>query len=133
MLKIYNTLEFFKKKLIYHKFSFFLKGVKLEYNDRFVWNNHLLQPLLKTTNSFEIILPIIHGSVIQKKIQIDHRIINIILISRRSRFAAGARYLKRGIENNGNVANEVETEQILFEENSFNQNLYKISSFIQVI
>lgn len=37
----------------------------------------------------------------------------ITLIARRSRHYAGARYLKRGVNDEGNVANEVETEQIV--------------------
>ena len=40
--------------------------------------------------------------------------INITLISRRSRHRAGARYKRRGIDENGNVANFVETELIIF-------------------
>ena len=43
------------------------------------------------------------------------RVIFITLIARRSRHFAGARYLKRGVNDQGNVANEVETEQIVFE------------------
>ena len=39
----------------------------------------------------------------------------ITLIARRSRHHAGARYLKRGVNDEGNVANEVETEQIVSE------------------
>lgn len=35
---------------------------------------------------------------------------NFGIISRRSRFNVGTRYFKRGIDSNGNVANEVETE-----------------------
>ncbi len=34
----------------------------------------------------------------------------MILISRRSRFNVGPRYHKRGIDDDGDVANEVETE-----------------------
>jgi len=34
----------------------------------------------------------------------------MILIARRSRYMAGPRYLKRGINEEGNVANFVETE-----------------------
>ncbi|KAF2297208.1 hypothetical protein GH714_019420 [Hevea brasiliensis] len=37
-------------------------------------------------------------------------------IARRSRHYAGTRYLKRGVNGNGGVANEVETEQIVFED-----------------
>lgn len=46
------------------------------------------------------------------------------LISRRSRFRAGTRYLRRGIDEKGKVANYVETEQILV----FKQ---YITSFVQ--
>lgn len=37
------------------------------------------------------------------------------LIARRSRHCAGVRYLKRGVNDEGNVANEVEIEHILNE------------------
>lgn len=43
------------------------------------------------------------------------RVIFITLIARRSRLYAGTRYLKRGVDDEGNVANEVETEQIVSE------------------
>lgn len=43
------------------------------------------------------------------------RVVYVTLIARRSRYFAGARYLKRGVNEEGNVANEVETEQIVFE------------------
>ena len=35
-------------------------------------------------------------------------------MSRRSRYRAGTRYFRRGIDHEGHVANFVETEQILF-------------------
>eukprot|EP00803_Ostreobium_quekettii_P002349 evm.model.scf_47.9 EVM.evm.TU.scf_47.9 scf_47:105431-123826(-) len=41
------------------------------------------------------------------------RVITVTLVARRSRHFAGTRYLKRGINNKGWVANEVETEQIV--------------------
>ena len=40
------------------------------------------------------------------------------LVARRSRHFAGTRYLRRGANIQGNVANEVETEQILCEEDA---------------
>lgn len=43
------------------------------------------------------------------------RVVFVTLIARRSRHFAGARYLKRGVNDEGNVANEVETEQIVSE------------------
>lgn len=44
------------------------------------------------------------------------RHMNLALISRRSRFRAGTRYFRRGIDHDGNVANFNETEQILLVE-----------------
>lgn len=38
----------------------------------------------------------------------------LILISRRSRLRAGTRYNARGVDDDGNVANFVETEQIVY-------------------
>jgi phosphatidylinositol 3,5-bisphosphate 5-phosphatase len=101
-------------------------------NDRFVWNTHLLRPFLGAEPNLALILPIIHGYVGQRRIQIDDKILNIIIISRRSRFNAGPRYLKRGINASGDVANEVETEQILSQENDFDPRLTRIASFCYV-
>lgn len=108
------------------------KKVNLTYNDRFIWNTHILQPLLKATNNSGLIITIINGSVAQKNIELENRIISLVIISRRSRFYAGPRYLKRGLNFLGDVANEVETEQILFEGNIYDQSLFKISSFLHV-
>ena len=106
--------------------------INLNVNDRFVWNAHILQPLLHATDNIGLIIPIINGSVCQRNILLDGRTISLLIISRRSRFYAGPRYLKRGINIFGDVANEVETEQILFEDNPFDNNLFKISSFLHV-
>ncbi|ONL94265.1 Phosphoinositide phosphatase SAC2 [Zea mays] len=42
----------------------------------------------------------------------------LTLIARRSRHFAGTRFLKRGVNGKGRVANDVETEQIVFEDTS---------------
>ena len=39
--------------------------------------------------------------------------VRLVLVSRRSRHRAGQRYLKRGADGAGDVANFVETEQLL--------------------
>ncbi len=43
------------------------------------------------------------------------RTVSLTLLSRRSRYFAGARFLKRGVTEDGKVANDVESEQILHE------------------
>ncbi|XP_020249900.1 phosphoinositide phosphatase SAC4-like [Asparagus officinalis] len=53
---------------------------------------------------------------IQAKLSISGKDFNLTLIARRSRHYAGTRYLKRGVNEKGSVANDVETEQIIFED-----------------
>lgn len=86
-----------------------------EHNERFVWNNVLLKPVLLQTEiaTYEWFQPIIHGFIDQANISIYGRKIYITIIARRSHHFAGARFLKRGVNDSGNVANEVETEQIV--------------------
>ncbi|XP_040420544.1 phosphatidylinositide phosphatase SAC2 [Cygnus olor] len=109
-------------------------------DDRFFWNKHMIEDLIVTDNT-EVdfwIIPIIQGFV-----QIEELVVNysessddeksspetppqestcvddihptflVALISRRSRHRAGMRYKRRGVDKNGNVANYVETEQLI--------------------
>ncbi|KAJ5948630.1 Polyphosphoinositide phosphatase [Penicillium verhagenii] len=88
-----------------------------DYNTMFVWNNHLLAPAVATLkNPFQWCLPIIHGYVDQSKMSVFGRLVYISIIARRSRLFAGARFLKRGANDLGYVANDVETEQIVSEQ-----------------
>lgn len=86
-----------------------------EHNERFVWNNLLLKPILDNHDiaTYEWFQPIIHGFIDQAKISIYGKKIYITIIARRSHHFAGARFLKRGVNDKGNVANEIETEQIV--------------------
>ncbi|SRR5258706_8805462 len=44
-----------------------------------------------------------------------NRVVYVTLVARRSRYFAGARYFKRGVNNGDNVGSEVEAEQIVYE------------------
>ncbi|KAI0877540.1 SacI homology domain-containing protein [Hypoxylon argillaceum] len=86
------------------------------YNNMFVWNSHLLQPASTSlSNPFDWCRSIIHGYIDQAAISVYGRTAHITIIARRSRFFAGARFLKRGANDLGYVANDVETEQIVSE------------------
>ncbi|KIJ30197.1 hypothetical protein M422DRAFT_784087 [Sphaerobolus stellatus SS14] len=89
------------------------------FNDRFAWNHHMLEEAFgkraEGVAKSHWVLPLVHGHVDQAKLTVLGRVVYITLIARRSRHFAGARYLKRGVNTEGNVANEVETEQIVFE------------------
>ncbi|XP_041065823.1 phosphatidylinositide phosphatase SAC2 isoform X1 [Carcharodon carcharias] len=108
-------------------------------DDRFFWNKHMIDDLIKVNdpNADFWIVPIIQGFV-----QIEELVVNynessddeksspetpsqeqcvddvhprflVAIISRRSRHRAGMRYKRRGVDENGNVANYVETEQLI--------------------
>ena len=82
-------------------------------DERFMWNSYLMQDLLVLPELHRFIVPIIHGFVSIHKSFIDGKCIHLCLISRRSTQRAGVRYYRRGIDTTGNVANYVETEQVL--------------------
>jgi len=87
-----------------------------DFNAMFVWNHHLLKPATAALkHPFDWCLPIIHGFIDQAALDIFGRSVYITIIGRRSRFFAGARFLKRGVNDLGYVANDVETEQIVAE------------------
>jgi len=55
-------------------------------------------------------VPIIQGYFEHKACTFDGKKLEMILISRRRHGQAGTRYLSRGLDDEGNVANFVETE-----------------------
>ncbi|UYV81438.1 INPP5F [Cordylochernes scorpioides] len=103
-------------------------------DDRFFWNKHMLSDLIECEDPLadHWILPIIQGFVQIEHCVLDASIMDLsptdssitsfsslpdkeytmMLVSRRSRFRAGTRYKRRGVDENGKVANYVETEQI---------------------
>lgn len=85
-----------------------------DFQSMFVWNAHLLAPAQDALkNPYDWCIPVIHGFIDQAPLDIFGRKIYLTVIARRSRFFAGARFLKRGTNDLGHVANDVETEQIV--------------------
>ncbi|KAK9369809.1 SacI homology domain-containing protein [Lipomyces kononenkoae] len=85
-----------------------------DYNEMFVWNHYLLKPAYESKlDVLTWCLPIIHGFIDQANISVYGRNVSIAIIARRSHYFAGARFLKRGANDQGYVANDVETEQIV--------------------
>lgn len=128
---------------------------KESFNKMFMWNRFLAQvlnelPGLKGKKVNPWIMPVIHGYFIQASILkhleviLSYRFlttntgmdvygscIELTLISRRSSYFAGTRYLKRGTNEQGYVANDVETEQIICEPNTGQRIDEHFSSFVQ--
>jgi hypothetical protein len=91
-----------------------LRHSSQDFNDMFVWNHYLLEPAMNALkNPYDWCVPVIHGFIEQASLDVFSRRVYITVIARRSRFFAGARFLKRGANDLGYVANDVETEQIV--------------------
>ena len=95
------------------------------YDLRYVWNYPGCKELLVQSISLSWVIPVIQGYVGIKEIDIKGGKGQLVLISRRRHAKAGLRYISRGIDASGNVANFVETEQLLYTNKL-------VSSFIQI-
>ncbi|XP_026464505.1 polyphosphoinositide phosphatase-like [Ctenocephalides felis] len=98
---------------------------------RFVWNSHLLKPIDQILHP-DWILYITHGFIDQLHMSIFGRPVHIAIIARRSNKFAGTRFLKRGANFSGDVANEVETEQIVYDSGTSSLAEGRFSSFVQM-
>ncbi|XP_019465463.1 PREDICTED: phosphoinositide phosphatase SAC1 isoform X1 [Lupinus angustifolius] len=96
----------------------------MPYDNIFVWNAYLTQPIRSRCKNTIWTIALVHGHFRQNRLSIFGRDFSVSLISRRSRHFAGTReglneeeqqtsYLKRGVNDRGRVANDVETEQIV--------------------
>ncbi|KYN43635.1 Polyphosphoinositide phosphatase [Trachymyrmex septentrionalis] len=106
-------------------------GIRSNPHRRFVWNSHLLKPVEKDLHP-EWILYVIHGFIGQSNVSIFGRSMYVTVIARRSNKYAGTRFLKRGANFDGDVANEVETEQIVHDSGVSSLSKGRFSSFVQM-
>ncbi|KAL5786521.1 hypothetical protein ACOSQ2_008913 [Xanthoceras sorbifolium] len=85
------------------------------YETMFVWNEFLTQGIRNHLQNTLWTVALVYGFFKQATLTVSGREFKLTLIARRSRHYAGTRYLKRGVNEKGRVANDVETEQILLE------------------
>ncbi|GMP79076.1 hypothetical protein CsSME_00034753 [Camellia sinensis var. sinensis] len=88
----------------------------MRYENIFVWNAFLTESIRSRCNNTIWTIALVHGHFKQHRLSVFGRDFSVSLISRRSRHFAGTRYLKRGVNDRGRVANDVETEQIVLDE-----------------
>jgi len=79
---------------------------------RFFWNEYLMKDFINA-GFHAFILPVMQGWVQSSQFAMGGVPIDFVVISRRSRERAGLRYQRRGIDDEGHVANMVETEMIV--------------------
>ena len=122
-----------KRHKTFHAFKNIEEPSKFEHKEiypwktQFVWNHEMVVGLYPKLIDKNWLVSVIHGFVGYRYISILSRKYDMVVISRRSRFFAGTRYLKRGLNEEGQVANDVETEQILIDKLPFG----KMSAFVQ--
>jgi len=80
------------------------------YNETYQWNYYLLNAFYMILKNKQWAIPIVHGFINGINMDTCAGRLSMILIARRSRHFAGTRYLKRGLNEKGKVANHVETE-----------------------
>ncbi|KAL6649338.1 hypothetical protein ACP70R_013562 [Stipagrostis hirtigluma subsp. patula] len=93
------------------------------YETMFVWNEYLTRAIRNHLKNTCWTVALVHGFFKQSKhllskLSVSGKDFWLTLIARRSRHFAGTRFLKRGVNEKGRVANDVETEQIVFEDTS---------------
>ncbi|KAG7160580.1 Polyphosphoinositide phosphatase-like [Homarus americanus] len=106
-------------------------GIRNIPNNKYVWNAYLLKPVERRLHPAWI-LPITHGFVAQSNISVYGRSFFLTLIARRSCRYAGTRFLKRGANFEGDVANEVETEQLVCDAHVTSLLMGRFTSFVQI-
>lgn len=100
--RLYYTAEEFLQMPLYERADI-----------RFVWNQSLMRDFTVQSELSRFCLPLMHGFVSIKPCTINGEWFTWCLISRRSVYRAGTRMWVRGIDQEGYVANYVETEQII--------------------
>ncbi|CAN6305328.1 unnamed protein product, partial [Urochloa humidicola] len=93
------------------------QNISGNWNDTtFVWNKFLTEGIWEQTSSHVWTVALVHGFFRQVILSVSANYFRLTIIARRSRHFAGPRFFKRGVNEDGNVANDVETEQIVSED-----------------
>ena len=103
-----------------------------EKHHRFVWNHYHMTPFLENPCWQHWCLTVIHGFFSYTKCSSFGWTFEIALIARRSRFHAGTRFRKRGLNVDGACGNDVETEQLLCEDSTRHLSRGHVMSFVQI-
>jgi hypothetical protein len=127
-----QTLQF---NMIHSKI--YENNYKISYQDErdmYIWNNHMLNQVKQVIPNYyrEWTIILIHGYIEQCNFSVFGRVFSVTIISRRSRLFAGTRYLKRGINEAGCTANDVETEQILHDKSASSNHSLHFTSHVQM-
>jgi len=82
-------------------------------NTQFAWNYNILRPFCAKVDFLAFCVALVHGAVFINNCSVNGKYFRWTIISRRSNRRAGTRFYRRGADMHGNVANFVETEQMV--------------------
>ncbi|BFZ13223.1 hypothetical protein BsWGS_16262 [Bradybaena similaris] len=102
MQRLYNTTPEFHSMPLHERAD-----------QRFMWNSHVMRELSQQPDLAKFCMPIVLGFISINKTEVNNNRLDYILVSRRCIFRAGTRFNVRGVDLQGQVANFVETEQIV--------------------
>ncbi|EUD68632.1 hypothetical protein C922_01031 [Plasmodium inui San Antonio 1] len=94
-----------------------------EINHEYTWNWKLLQQFIPI-DAFEFVVFLIHGYVNSDVFHVPNGKLTLYLISRKNKNRSGVRFWCRGGNDKGDVANFVETEQILVCKDAHKTNIF---------
>ncbi|XP_024026440.1 phosphoinositide phosphatase SAC8 isoform X3 [Morus notabilis] len=107
------------------------KPIWKQADPRFVWNKNLLDQLIEQKLD-EFIIPMIQGSFQTAQLKLKESPATLTLVSRRCTRRLGTRMWRRGANLEGDVANFIETEQVV-EVNGLRSSLLQIRGSIPLL
>jgi len=96
----------------------------VSFNTRFAWNYNILRPFCAKVDYLAFCVALVHGAIFVNNCSVNGKYFRWSVISRRSNRRAGTRFFRRGADPSGDVANFVETEQLV----EYGEN---VASFVQ--
>ncbi|XP_019090804.1 PREDICTED: phosphoinositide phosphatase SAC5 [Camelina sativa] len=119
LLSVVNLSKNFYFSYTYHLMYTLQKNIgntergNVHDNTMFVWNAFLTRQIRRILQNTIWTVALVYGFFQQTKCSVSGEEFVFTIIARRSRHYAGTRYLRRGVNDIGRVANDVETEQIV--------------------
>ena len=102
-----------------------------QYESKLVFNRVLCSEYDTNTNEklWQYIVPLIYGYVFIHSNQFDQNKTDFTLISRKDCSRLGRRFVSRGLDEEGNASNFVETEHIIM---NYEEDSYRVASHVQI-
>ena len=102
----------------------------IQYDTQFVFNRKLCTEWDSSVieNLWQFIVPVVYGYIFIHAIHFDQKKAEFILISRKDCRRLGRRFVSRGLDEEGNASNFVETEHIIVHHE---QDSYRVAAYVQ--